>query len=124
MRIFGKILVVCVAILMLTACGEVAGDPSETVEKYITAKASADADTIAELLCSEKEADLNRESMSFASVEARIEGMSCSRVGETNSVSCEGAIVATYGTEDESFELGTYDVVLEDGEWRWCGESQ
>jgi hypothetical protein len=112
--------------LLLAACSnvDVAGDPADTVERYIEAKATGDSDAIASLLCSELEADLQRESMSFASVEARTEGLSCSRVGETDSVACEGAIVATYGTEDREFELGSYRVVQEDGEWRWCGEAE
>jgi hypothetical protein len=113
-----------VLMLVLAACSDVAGDPSDTVERYITAKAAADGDTIASLLCSELEADLQRESTSFASVEATVEGLSCSRVGDTDIVSCEGQIVATYGTEDRTFELGSYNVVQEDGEWRWCGEAE
>jgi hypothetical protein len=112
-----------VALLMLAGCGDVAGDPSDTVERYITAKVAADRDTIASLLCSTMESDLQRESVSFASVEAHVEGLNCSRVGDTNTVSCDGEIIATYGTEERVFALGTYNVVQEDGEWRWCGEA-
>ena len=111
-------------VVLLAACGDVAGDPADTVERYIEAKAAADSETVTALLCSELEANAQREAMSFASVETRVEDMACSRVGDTNTVSCEGAIVATYGTEDQSFELGSYNVVQEDGEWRWCGEAE
>ncbi|MDQ7025256.1 MAG: hypothetical protein Q9P01_06100 [Anaerolineae bacterium] len=118
----GKLLLLSLAMLLMAACGAVAGDPSDTVENYITAKVAADGDTIASLLCSNLESDLQRESISFASVEAQVENLACSRVGDTDTVSCDGQIVATYGTEDRVFELGTYNVVQEDGEWRWCGE--
>lgn len=118
----GKLVLLSLIMLMMAACGDVAGNPSDTVESYITAKVAADGDTIATLLCSELESNLQRESISFASVEAQVEGLNCSRVGDTSTVSCEGQIVATYGTEDRVFELGTYNVVQEDGEWRWCGE--
>jgi hypothetical protein len=124
MRVIKPIILLVIVMLTLAACGDVAGDPSDTVERYIEAKATGDSDTISSLLCSELEADLQRESMSFASVEARTEGLTCSRVDGTDTVACEGAIVATYGTEDREFELGIYRVVQEDGEWRWCGEAE
>lgn len=123
MRVLQLTLLILVVIL-LAACGNVAGDPADTVERYIEAKAAADSETVAALLCSDLEANLQREAMSFASVETRVEDLACSQVGDTNTVSCEGAIVATYGTEDQSFELGSYNVVQEDGEWRWCGEAE
>jgi hypothetical protein len=119
-----RLTILLIVAMLLAACGDVAGDPADTVERYIEAKATGDSETITSLLCSELEADLQRESMSFASVEARTEGLSCSRVDGSDTVSCEGAIVATYGTEDREFELGSYRVVQEDGEWRWCGEAE
>lgn len=108
-------------LFILAACGDVAGDPSDTVVKYLEAKVAGDADTVGQLLCSEMESDLAREASSFASVEAHLEGVACTTDGEI--VSCEGAIVATYGTEDREISLSSYRVVKEDGEWRWCGES-
>jgi len=105
----------------LAACGDVAGDPSDTVMKYLEAKVSGDTDTLGQLLCSEMESDLAREAASFSSVEAHLDGVSCTANGDI--VTCEGAIVATYGTEDREFPLSSYRVVKEDGEWRWCGES-
>jgi hypothetical protein len=108
---------------LLAACGG-GGDPAETVERYLAAKVSGEADTIRALLCSEMEADLEREAGAFASVsEARIEGMECTRDGDTDRVACSGSIFATYGTEAADFPLGAYRVVQEDGEWKWCGET-
>jgi hypothetical protein len=54
---------------------------------------------------------------------ARIEGMACTRVGESDVVSCAGKIVADYGTEQNEFPLGSYRVNQEDGDWKWCGEA-
>ena len=49
--------------------------------------------------------------------------MSCEQVAQSDVVTCQGKIVATYGTEDTEFPLASYRVVEEDGEWKWCGEA-
>ena len=110
--------------IILAACGSgSAGDPAQTVENYLQAKADGDAETIQQLLCSEMEGALERESRAFESVSGvHIEGMTCTDEGG-GKVSCTGAIVATYGTEDTEFPLTAYRVVEEDGELKWCGES-
>ena len=83
--------------------------------------AEGDANTIRNLLCAEKEASFEIESLSFADLDARTEGLSCTEDGD-NRVSCAGKIVVTYGTEDTEFPLSAYRVVQEDGEWKYCGE--
>jgi hypothetical protein len=111
--------------LFVVACSSSSGsDPAQTVEKYMQAKADANADTIRQLLCSEMENLFERESRTFESVTGvHIEGMSCQQVDDSQVVSCQGTIVATYGTEDTEFPLASYRVVEEDGEWKWCGEA-
>lgn len=100
------------------------GDPVQAVEQYLQAKIDADADALGGLLCAEREADLEMEARTFETVaDARLEDVACTFDSATNTVSCEGAIVATYGTEDTSFPLTTYRVVQEDGQWKWCGEA-
>lgn len=119
-----KIIVVLMLVMLLAAACSSSADPAQTVEKYMQAKADADADTIRQLLCSEMEYVFERESLTFESVtDVHIEGMSCQQVGESQVVSCQGTIVATYGTEDTEFPLASYRVVEEDGEWKWCGEA-
>ena len=112
-------------LLILAACGGgTAGDPAQTVENYLQAKADGDADTIQQLLCSEMEGVLERESRAFESVTGvHIEGMTCTQEGDSEKVNCTGAIVATYGAEDTEFPLTAYRVVEEDGAWKWCGEA-
>jgi len=119
------IVLLLLIIFFVAACSSSSkADPAQAVEKYMQAKADADADRIGLLLCSEMESVLERESRTFESVTGvHIEGMDCQQVGESDVVSCQGTIVATYGTEDTEFPLASYRVVEEDGEWKWCGEA-
>ena len=115
------ILFVCL-LFLLTSCAN-NGDPALTVENYIQAKVSGDADTVRALLCSAKEADLDAELRTYAIAEGvKIEGMACKRLGESEMVQCNGRVVALYGTEENIFPLTSYRVVEEDGEWKYCGE--
>lgn len=108
---------------LLAGCGG-PGDPAPTVERYMEAKVNGDSATIQALLCSDLELTLERESMTFSTVTgAEIRGMSCQQVGDGAAVKCNGEIVALYGEEENIFPLTTYRVVEEDGEWKWCGES-
>jgi len=109
--------------MVAAACTSSGGDPAKTVEDYLTAKVAGDETTLRGLLCSSMEADLQREAESFAGLDAKLEGMSCQRQGDSDVVTCSGQIVATYGTENTSFPLTSYKVVQEDGEWKWCGEA-
>lgn len=115
---------IIILLLLLTACASSGGDPALTVENYIQAKAESDESTIRQLICSEMENVVEREVHTFESVSGvQVDGMSCDRVGNSEVVSCQGRIVATYGTEDTEFPLVSYKVVEEDGEWKWCGEA-
>lgn len=112
--------------VLAAACGSDAGagDPAQTVERYLQAKVESDAETLSGLLCSEMEAVLEREIRTFDSVSGvRLDGMSCTQDGESTTVRCTGRILATYGAEETEFPLVAYRVVQEDGEWKWCGEA-
>jgi hypothetical protein len=117
--------ILLVFVFALSACASSdGGDPAKTVERYLQAKVSGDADAMRPLLCAEMEADLNRESRTFESVSGvEIKGMACKRNEGRDTVTCTGEIVATYGTENTSFPLTTYRVAQEDGEWKYCGET-
>ncbi len=115
-----------VLMALAAACGgnAGAGDPAQTVERYLQAKVESDADTLSGLLCSEMEAVLEREVRTFDSVSGvRLDGMSCTQDGDSTTVRCTGRILATYGAEETEFPLVAYRVVQEDGEWKWCGEA-
>jgi hypothetical protein len=113
-------------VVLLVACGDAgAGDPAETVEKYFEAKVAADVEGLRQVLCSEMEANLEREVRTFEGVQGvHLEGMVCTQEGTSSTVRCEGSIVALYGTEETEFPLTAYQVVQEDGEWKWCGEAE
>lgn len=121
-----KIVVLALIILAaggLAACNAGQGDPVETVENYLDAKVQGDAGVIAGLLCAEMESLIERESRTFSGVsDVTLENMSCTFDGE-GLVTCDGRIVALYGTEETDFPLTSYRVVQEDGEWKWCGEA-
>lgn len=121
---YKRLILLTTFLLLLLGCSGAAGDAGAIVEQYMEAKVSGDTDTIQQLLCSEMEPFMEREALTFANVQGvRIENMSCQQVGETETVSCEGEIIALYGTEENVFPLTSYRVVQEDDEWRWCGES-
>jgi hypothetical protein len=109
--------------LFLAACtGEAAGTGAgDIVEDYLEAKIAGDAEALSGLICSEMAGDVTREAASFANVEAHIEDMQCTANG--NTVTCTGTIIALYGADEREFPLASYRVVQEEGQWRWCGES-
>jgi hypothetical protein len=122
-----RVILFGVLALVLAACTSGGGAEGATsaVETYLTATVGADADTLAQVVCAEREAEIEAAARRFATVSgAEIEGMACTFNEAAETVSCEGEIIATYGTENQSFPLGTYSVVQEDGEWKWCGEAQ
>jgi hypothetical protein len=109
-------------IFALAACAP--GDPARTVEQYLRAKVEGDADAMRPLLCAEMETGLVDEVRTFETVSGvNINDMVCTRDSDADSVTCTGEIVATYGTENTTFDLTTYRVVQEDGEWKYCGEA-
>jgi len=83
-------------LVLVAACGNAgAGDPVETVQRYLQAKVERDVDGIRSLLCSEMEQYLERESNTFATVSgASIEDMRCTAEEEGQVVRCNGRIVA------------------------------
>jgi len=120
-----RFLLLFIGLLIFAACSGGGGDdPAATVEDYLQAKVTSDADQIRALLCSEMESVLERETRTFESVTGvEIEDMSCLQDGDSHVVRCEGQIVALYGAEETHFPLVSYRVVEEDGQWKWCGEA-
>lgn len=124
MKSYFLIPVVTLAVLFTGCSGDVAtSDPAPIVEQYIQAKVEGNRDKLRDLLCAEQEINLDREAQSFSSVKAKLENMSCQRDANTDTVTCIGAIVADYNGENTPFPLGKYNVKLEDGQWKWCGEA-
>ena len=116
--------------LLLTACGGAAsGDTSgaaQTVETYLQARVEENVDQMILLSCPEWEAQARLEAVSFQSMDAALDGVTCAAgetQGEGTLVNCEGKIVTTYQGEQREWSVAEhpYVVVQQDGEWRMCG---
>ncbi|MEO0565039.1 MAG: hypothetical protein AAF125_23230 [Chloroflexota bacterium] len=120
-----KQIMLALMLVVLVRCAA-SGDAGavEAVETYLQASVDGDADTLAQVMCADMEAQVEPTARRFATVAGvRLEGMACTFDGDAGTVTCEGEIIATYGAEDTAFPLGTYSVVQEGGEWKWCGEA-
>lgn len=121
---------ICLAALILlmgilSGC-QAGGSPSGTVEDYLQAVVDGNWVQAVNLSCTAWEEGARTDANSFDSIEAWLEGVSCSAEeteGDTRGVTCQGVIMATYGAEDRELTLQgrVYHVVLESGEWRMCG---
>ena len=117
--------------LMLAGCGGGGTAPininddaaGNVVLQYLQAKIEGKKDTLQGLLCASQEANLDREAASFSGVKAHLENAVCKKDADANTVTCSGAIVADYNGENTNFPLTKYNVVQEDGQWKWCGEA-
>lgn len=120
-----QLLALALCLILVGACStaSTSNDPADVVLRYMAAKAKASIEDLRPLLCSRLESTLQQEAASFSGVEAKVEGASCSRQGDTNVVTCTGKIVAVYGLQTTEFPLSSYNVEEEDGEWKWCGEA-
>jgi hypothetical protein len=109
----------------LSAC-QAGGSPSDAVEDYLQAVIDGDWVQAVNLSCAAWEEGARTEANSFDSIEAWLDGVTCSTTGTEDNgqnVTCQGVIVATYGAEDRELTLEgrVYRVVLEGGVWRMCG---
>jgi hypothetical protein len=122
-------LVILFSLVTLVLAGCAQGNAAEVVEKYLEAKVASDADELVSLSCKSWEEQANLAALSFETVDAEIQDMSCKENGEDGDstlVSCEGKIVVAYRGETREFNLNdsTYRATEEDGEWKMCGEEE
>ena len=112
---------------LLSACGSSKHPAVAAVEDYLRALVGKDEARFTGLTCKDFEADALLEYDSFSLVQTRLEGLNCQAqdTGESAaSVTCQGQIIATYGAEDQQFDLGkrTYQVRKEGSDWLVCGQ--
>jgi hypothetical protein len=110
----------------LAACTAGKHPAAASVEAFLQALVEKDEARYVTLTCGDYEADALLEYDAFSLVQARLEGLDCqaeSVAGDAANVSCQGQIVATYGNEDQTFDLGErqYRVINQGGEWLVCG---
>jgi hypothetical protein len=117
---------VLITLLLLSACAK-SDAPADTMEAYWKAMAAKDSATLGSLSCKDYEAQTLSTLDSFSAVDLSLKDITCSTTSNSGSsaeVTCNGSLVASYGSEDSSFDLSvyTYELSLEGGNWLMCGE--
>jgi hypothetical protein len=126
MKVFLRIILGCFSVLLLSACATAADPAAQVVEKYLMTMVSGNTDQAVVLVCKDFETQARQDVDAFGGVTASVEGMTCTKSGmdgQMTLVACKGKIKATYGVENQEFDLSgqTYQVAQEEGEWRVCG---
>lgn len=102
-------------------------DPAlQAILAYLEARARADVAEVTGLACAAWKPQAVTEAISFRSMNAKLDGVSCAVTGTDGPytlVVCSGKIVTTYGTESREWDLSTfvYQAADEDGQWKMCG---
>lgn len=112
---------------LLLACRPNKHPAAAAVETYLQALVNKDEARMTGMTCKAFESDALLEFDSFSLVKTRLEGLTCQAqdAGSTTAnVTCQGKIIATYGAEDQQFDLSgrTYQVHKEGGDWLVCGQ--
>ena len=113
-------------ICILTACSGGNDGSGKVVEQYLTAMVAGNSEQIAQIVCKEFEEQAAADVDAFIGVSAEISNMNCTETGsdgEAVSVECSGSIAATYGNEQQTFDLAgpVYRVIEQGGGWLVCG---
>lgn len=110
---------------LLSACSPAKHPAAATVEDYLNALVDKDEARLVSLVCPENEANALLEYDSFSLVKTSLEGLDCQAEVQdgTAKVTCQGQILATYGTENQQFDLSerVYQVQEKGGDWLICG---
>jgi hypothetical protein len=112
---------------LLYACGPSKHPAAAAVESYLRALVDKDEARFVGLTCKEYEADSLLQFDAFNLVKTRLEGLKCQAqdTGEAAaSVTCQGQIIASYGAEDQQFDLSgrKFQVRKEGSDWLVCGQ--
>jgi hypothetical protein len=121
-----SVLLLCISILLLSACGQSSDPAAKAVESYLTALVNKDSSALSSLSCADWESNALLELDSLQAVATRLENLACSVTGADGNitqVNCQGKILATYNNEDQQLDLSvrTYQVVQQGGEYLVCG---
>ncbi len=119
------ILLIIGLLVLATGCSQ-PGDPGAAMLKYLQARVAANSDAIRGLSCAAWEGQAVLQANSFRSMNAQLDNVTCTKTGDDGDaalVTCDGQIVTTYNGENRSWDLSTYRLTQEDGEWKMCGEA-
>jgi hypothetical protein len=110
----------------LAACAASKHPAALAVEDYLQALVDKDEARLVSLTCPDFESDALLQFDSFSLVKTKLDGLDCQAQSQddTAQVTCQGQILATYGTEDQQFDLSekAFQVVNQGGDWLVCGE--
>ncbi|MBZ0287301.1 MAG: hypothetical protein K8I30_06785 [Anaerolineae bacterium] len=116
------------SLVLLAACGGSSGgnDASAAMMAYLQARVEADATKMQNLSCADWEATAAIQAQSFRAMNAQLKDVTCTtgdQDGDFTLVTCDGKIITSYNGENREWELGSYRMTHEDGEWKMCGEA-
>lgn len=122
--------VVLAAAFIVAGCssGATSEDAGPAIEAYLESLVAKDPVEAVTLSCLAWEESARAEALSLEAVEVQLQNLACQAAGEQGDytvVDCEGVLIANYGGEDQTIELGgrSYLAVVEDGVWKMCGYS-
>lgn len=112
---------------LIFACTSSKHPAVAAVETYLQSLVDKDEDRLVGLTCRDFEADALLEFDAFSLVKTRLEGLKCQAQelsDSTAKVTCQGQIIATYGVEDQQFDLSKriFQVQKEGSDWLVCGQ--
>jgi hypothetical protein len=121
-------LIVLLIPMLIMGCSSVASseDAGLAIEAYLEALIAKDPVEAVTLSCLAWEESARAEALSLEAVEVQLQGLACQASGEQGEftvVDCDGVLIANYGGEDQTIELGdrSYLAVVEDETWKMCG---
>jgi hypothetical protein len=125
-----RLVFILITALILAGCSNGASteDAGPAIEAYLESLIAKDPVEAVTLSCLDWEESARAEALSLEAVEVQLQGLACQATGEQGEytvVDCEGVLIANYGGEDQTIELGdrSYLAVVEDGVWKMCGYS-
>lgn len=122
-----KISVALLCLIGLSACTQQQQDtPIAAVQSYVNARVAADEAKLKALTCKDLESQAETEAASFKSMNAKLDGLTCTQSGTDGNftvISCQGTITTTYNGESTPRSLAgrNFLTVKEDGQWKVCG---
>ncbi len=102
-------------------------DPAvEIIYRYLEARAAADVELTTELSCPAWKSQAVTEAISFRSMNAELQDVSCEATGASDGfslVACQGTMLTTYGPDTREWDLSNqiYRAAPEAGAWKMCG---
>ncbi len=123
-RQIGLAMALCMGLLV--GCAGSKDPAAAAVERYLKAMVAGDSSQTSKLACKDYEEQAVKDADSFGGVKAELLQPVCTKTGTQAGaalVGCTGKISATYGKENQQFDLAgpVYSVIQQGGDWLVCG---